>query len=191
MSLLAFGLILTLTACGGNRLTQADLHRAYQEALTATESRARSDWATEPDALSAAMNRLREYYRKITTDSVQRLTRQVYAEDAFMCDTLHIARGAAEIEAYFLKSAERAESIAVSILDYTATGREVYTRWTMTITAKKLAGGRPVTTFGMSHFRLNPEGRVILHQDFWDASAGLFEQVPGLGGIIPRIRGGM
>ena len=189
--LLCLGLIFTITACGGKRLTQADLHQAYQEALAATETGARSDWTADADSLTAAIDRLREYYREITAESVKRLTRKVYADDAFMCDTLHIARGAAEIEAYFLKSAERAESITVSILDYTASGREVYTRWTMTITAEKLADGKPVTTFGVSHFRFSQDGKVILHQDFWDASAGFFEQVSGLGGILTRIRGSL
>jgi len=59
----------------------------------------------------------------------------------------------------------------------------------MTIAVQELAGGEPVTTYGMSHFRFDAEGKVILHQDFWDASAGFFEQLTGLETIIPRIRG--
>jgi hypothetical protein len=79
----------------------------------------------------------------------------------------------------------------VTILDYTTNGREVYARWSMTIAADELADGAPVTTFGISHFRFNPAGQVILHQDFWDASAGFFERLPGIGWSIPRIRGRM
>ena len=47
------------TACG-QRLTQQELHRAYQQALASTESRARSDWSSNPTALVAAIGRLQD-----------------------------------------------------------------------------------------------------------------------------------
>ncbi|MDZ7644911.1 MAG: hypothetical protein U5K76_12275 [Woeseiaceae bacterium] len=33
-------------------------------------------------------------------------------------------------------------------------------------------------------FDLRRDGRVALHQDFWDAAGGLYEHVPMLGGLI-------
>ncbi len=180
---------LAMTACGGPNLTHHEMTQAYQEALAATASKAWSGWDTDPGTLSAAVDRLREYFRDVSGASVQRLTRQVYAPDAFLCDTLHIARGAEEIEAYFAITAERVDTMKVTILDYSTSGREVYARWEMTIAADNLAGGQHVTTFGLSHFRFDREGKVILHQDFWDASAGFFELLPGLGRVITRIRG--
>lgn len=191
LPLLLLGLLVVTTACGGDRLTHQDMFRAYQQALTATESRMLTDWSSRPDDLTAAIGRLQEYYREITRPSVERLTKDVYANDAYLCDTLHIAHGADQIEAYFLQTSERVSSMHVTILDHSVSGGEVYTRWTMTIAAEKLAGGQPVTTFGTSHFRFNPAGKVILHQDFWDASAGFFEHLPGLGQIIPRVRGSL
>ena len=187
--LLFLGLFVVITACGGDRLPHQDMFHAYQEALAATESRMITDWSTRPDNLTTAINRLQAYYRKISRSSVEHLTKDVYANDAYLCDTLHVAHGADQIEAYFLQTSERVSTMHVTILDHSVSGGEVYTRWTMTIAAEKLAGGQPVTTFGTSHFRFNPEGKVILHQDFWDASAGFFEHLPGLGQIIPRIRG--
>jgi hypothetical protein len=178
-----------LTACGEARLTQSQLTQAYQDALATTRDEARSDWQTDPDGLMAAINRLQDYYSEVTRPRVQTLTAAVYAPDAYLCDTLHIARGSAAIEAYFVKTAERVDSMRVKILDYTTNGREIYARWSMTIAADELADGAPVTTFGISHFRFNSEGQVILHQDFWDASAGFFELLPGIGWSIPRIRG--
>lgn len=182
-------IFLAMTACGGPTLTHQEMTQAYREALAATESKAWSGGDTDPGTLSAAVDRLREYFREVSVASVQRLTDQVYAPDAFLCDTLHIARGAEEIEAYFAITAERVTAMQVTILDYSVTGREVYARWQMTIAADNLAGGQPVTTFGLTHFRFNREGQVILHQDFWDASAGFFELLPWLGRAISRIRG--
>jgi len=187
--LLFLGLFVVIMACGGDRLSHKDMFHAYQEALATTESRMLTDWSTRPDNLTTAINRLQTYYREITRSSVERLTKDVYANDAYLCDTLHIAHGADQIEAYFLQTSERVNTMHVTILDHSVSGGEVYTRWTMTIAAEKLAGGQPLTTYGTSHFRFNPEGKVILHQDFWDASAGFFEHLTGLGQIIPRIRG--
>ncbi len=187
--LLPIFLSLAMTACGGPSLTHQEMTLAYQEALAATKAKAWSDWDDDPGRLAAAIDRLREYFRDVSGDSVQRLTRQVYAPDAFLCDTLHIARGAEKIEAYFAITAERVDSMQVTILDYSSAGPEVYARWQMTVAADNLAGGQPVTTFGLTHFRFNREGKVILHQDFWDASAGFFELLPWLKGVIPRIRG--
>ena len=182
-------IVLAAAGCGGERLAGQDLYGAYQAALADTEASARGDWETDPEGLAAAVTRLQQYFGEVTAESVERLTREVYAAETYMCDTLHIARSASAIEAYFRKTAERVDFMRVTIFDYSAAGREVYTRWSMTIAAPELAGGEPVTTYGMSHFRFDAEGKVILHQDFWDASAGFFEHLTGLGTIIPRIRG--
>ncbi len=62
-------------------------------------------------------------------------------------------------------------------------------QWTMTTVIPNLAGGRPVTTSRISHFRFDERGKVIVQQDFRDAAAGLFEHLPVLRWLIPRIRG--
>ncbi len=105
-----------MAACGGPRLTHQEMTQAYQEALGATDSKAWFDWENNPGTLTAAIDRLREYFREVSGDRVERLTRQVYAPEAFLCDTLHIARGAEKIEAYFAITAERVDTMQVTIL---------------------------------------------------------------------------
>jgi hypothetical protein len=189
--LLPLCLLGVTTACGGGRLTQQELYRAYQQALASTETTARSDWHAHPDALAAAIERPKRYFREVTRTNVERLTKLTYAQDAFLCDTLHIALGADEIEAYFLQTADRVNALSVTFLDFSASGREVFARWTMSMRVDGLAGGRPVTSYGISHFRFDREGKILLHQDFWDAGGAFFEQLPGLKWIIPRVRGGL
>ena len=36
--------------------------------------------------------------------------------------------------------------------------------------------------------RFDAQGRVVLHQDFWDATAGVFEHVPVVGTAIRGIK---
>lgn len=85
--LLPLCLLGATTACVGGRLTQREMHRAYQQALASTETTARSDWQAHPDALAAAVDRLKRYFREMTRTNVERLTKLTYAQDAFLfCD---------------------------------------------------------------------------------------------------------
>ncbi len=58
----------------------------------------------------------------------------------------------------------------------------------MDVRYRKFHRGKTVRTIGMTHVRFNPEGQVILHQDYWDSAAGLFEYVPVVGGGIRLIK---
>jgi hypothetical protein len=40
----------------------------------------------------------------------------------------------------------------------------------------------------MTHLKFNREGRIVLHQDYWDSTAGFFEYVPILGPVIRWIK---
>lgn len=184
-------LFLLLTSCSSEKLTQQQKFVAYTNALHRTENLSKKDLQSDPEFVASIMERISNYYGDLTVENVERFTNQVYAENSFLCDTLHIANGADEIQDYFTITAGRVNTMRVRILDYSASGKEIYARWTMTISAENLADGAPVTTYGMSHFRLNQEGKVILHQDFWDASAGFFELLPGFEEVIQRLRGNM
>jgi hypothetical protein len=40
----------------------------------------------------------------------------------------------------------------------------------------------------MTLLRFDKQGRVVLHQDFWDSSAGFYEHLPVLGGVMRWIK---
>jgi hypothetical protein len=45
-----------------------------------------------------------------------------------------------------------------------------------------------MVSYGVTHFRFDEAGRVLLHKDFWDAGTGLHEYVPGVGALVRRVR---
>ena len=114
--------------------------------------------------------------------------REVYAEDAFFNDTLKTVRGAEEIEDYLAASADAIEKGTVEFLDLVADDGNYYFRWKMTIRFKRFARGEDKHSVGMTHVRFDREGKVVLHQDFWDSSGGLFEHVPVLGWMLRRAK---
>jgi limonene-1,2-epoxide hydrolase len=121
-------------------------------------------------------------------DYVSKNTAVVYAPDAYLNDTLVTHHGAEEIKAYFLATAETMTSYKVTIDDTASSGNEHYVRWTMVFSAPKLNGGEPVESVGMSHVRFNDDGKVVMHQDYWDSGFNIYGQIPVVGGVIETIR---
>jgi hypothetical protein len=58
----------------------------------------------------------------------------------------------------------------------------------MAFQAPKLRRGQPITTIGITQARFNAEGQVVLHQDYWDSAAGLYEHVPVLSSLLYAIQ---
>jgi len=115
-------------------------------------------------------------------------TSKIYRADAYLDDALTTHRGAAAIEAYFLRTAASLTDCQVTIDDVSRSGPDHYVRWTMVISAKPLAGGNPVHSIGISQVRFDADGKVAVHQDFWDSGENFFSHLPVSGGLISLIR---
>jgi hypothetical protein len=70
------------------------------------------------------------------------------------------------------------------MLGSSSSGNDVYLRWFMHLEFR--AGWRRAATdtVGISHLRLDENGRIVLHQDFWDKAEGIFREVPFVGALI-------
>ena len=137
----------------------------------------------------AALTRFKTFLQGIgNKDFVRENTLNVYSADAYLDDTLAIHYGVAEIEAYFLKTSETVTSYQVTIDDTARSGDDFYVRWTMMFAAPALSGGEPVHSTGISQIRLNREGKVAFHRDFWDSGQNFYSHLPGVGGAIGFVR---
>jgi hypothetical protein len=163
----------------------ADQVAAYEAALARTEGLGP---APGSEAEAAAIERVREFFADVTPERVQRMAPEVYAPDAFFNDTLKTLRGADAIGDYFLDTARNAGSVQVEFHDISRSGDDFYFRWRMTMRIGALAGGEPLVSWGTTHFRFDDEGRVLVHQDFWDSAGGFYEHLPVIGGLLRAIR---
>ncbi len=176
-----------LAACGRPPVPLPDLNASYERALARTAPLAVSG---EPgsEAQQAAFDRLQAYFTNMTAASVQAQTAMVYAPEAYLNDTLVGIDGAARIQAYFSHTMQETRVLNVRFLDRAWNGIDCFVRWEMRVEHGSLAGGQPVLSYGVTQFRFDREGRVLLHKDFWDAGTGLYEQLPVLGRIVGRVR---
>lgn len=113
----------------------------------------------------------------------------LYADDIHFSDPLHDVHGLTELRRYFEQLYAN-----VSQLDFDFSGFDQvqdgqgYLRWTMRYRHPRLQGGAPITLQGCSLLLWNAEGKVVRHQDFFDAGALLYEHIPLLGCVIRWLR---
>ncbi len=176
---------LLLAACRTTPVV-LDTAKPFQEALAARTNTL--GLVKGSDDERAAVQRVKDFFAVMTEDSVRKQTRQVYAPEAYLNDTLKSLNGAAAIEDYFLASVRNAESVTVQFVDVAESGGNYYFRWVMNTRLKQLRPGQTIRTIGITMMRFDPQGRVVFHQDFWDATAGLFEHVPVMGTAIRGIK---
>ncbi len=180
---------MSLAACGRpTGPTPAQMASAYEEILVLTAPPKSAVFASGSVEEQAALARLKAYFATMTAESVRDDTAAVYAVDAWLYDNLAIVSGAPAIEKYFSKAAADVRALSVEFLQVTRGGPDYFIRWRMSVEADALNDGEPMVSYGMTQFRFDEQGRVLVHRDFWDAATGLYEYIPGLGGVIRSVR---
>ncbi len=180
-AVILFSLGLLLSSCTPNNVS-AQAASNYRAELARAGS-------AGPAAEKQAVERFTSFLKNIGSEKyIRENTAKVYARDAYLDDTLTKHRGAADIEAYFVKTSQSMTSAEVTIDDVAKSGPDYYVRWTMIVTAPALAKGEPVHSIGISQVRFDPEGKVAIHQDFWDSGEHFFGKLPVAGGVIGFIR---
>lgn len=157
------------------------------------EAVARYEAAGEPlapgsDREQAAIDRFTDLLGDFKAPGFEHRIEEVYADELFFNDTLKTLHSAEAVARYLAESADALDSGDVEFLDLVSSNGNYYFRWRMDLRFKKLAKGRTTVTNGMTHIRFDADGKVVLHQDFWDSSAGLFEHIPGLGWMIRTVK---
>lgn len=162
--------------------------QSYEQVL---EARAGAPLDGGPRAPEAVVARFGAFFADFTAPEVERLLPETYTEDVWFDDTLKTIEGRESLLPYLLHSANNCDACTVQILDHSvsASGRELYVRWSMSITFKRFRKGRPQHSIGMTHLRIDEQGLICMHQDYWDATRGFFEVVPLLGWGIRKIKG--
>jgi ketosteroid isomerase-like protein len=172
-SLLPVLALLLLVGCAGHRPGYPE---EYRLALAQTERAAATD--------DAAIERFIELYRNLKAPALEERLAAVYADDLYFSDTLHVFRSRASLTAYMEATAHRVESIEIDVTRILRDGDDVWLSWDMRTHARALGRNMRADTIGMTHLRFNGEGKVVLHQDYWDSAEGLFIHVPLIGGLV-------
>lgn len=134
------------------------------------------------------LKRFENLFSDFSEANIREHVRDVYADDVYFNDTLKEVRGIDDLEHYLIESAAAVESCHVDIEDVASHNGNYYVRWVMKIRFKRLASSEMIRSIGISHLRFDDEGKIVLHQDYWDAASGLFEHVPLIGWGIRKVK---
>ena len=186
--LAAGALALLLAGCGGPPAETAEqMNASYERALERTAAVAVELPGGEEGARQA-LARAEDLFTDMTGQAIRVKAAAVYAPDAYLNDNLAVVSGAPAIGEYFSDTASRVSALRVEFLGVTHAGPDYFARWRMTVESPRLNGGAPMVSYGMTHFRFDAQGRILVHKDFWDAGTGLYEYVPVLRAVLRMVR---
>ncbi|HMO50944.1 MAG TPA: hypothetical protein PKE26_06670 [Kiritimatiellia bacterium] len=161
---------------------------SYADALALTDA-ARVPWVTPNSPEEAeAFARFKSLWSDLTEARVRELLPRVYDDSIWFNDTVKTITDQATLLDYMLTTAGHVQSCRVEIKDIAYTDQGYYVRWDMHVVPKRARPGEVWSSIGITHLRINEAGRVILHQDYWDAAGGLYEHFPFVGWLIRNIR---
>ena len=161
---------------------------SYEEALGRTDPTKCKTLTPGSAEEKAAIDRYMDLFTPYTEENVLAKVRNVFAEDAYLNDTLKEVNGIDAIEAYLLKSLKAFASVTFETPDIAVSGGDYYFRWVANINFKTFKKGQVFRFHGMTHIRFDETGKIVLSQDFWDPATAFFEYIPLLGGLIKLIK---
>ena len=133
-----------------------------------------------------AIGRFDAFFADVTVESIHSRIDGFYAPEVYFNDTLKTLRGREAVKEYFLRMPQHTEFVRGKTLDHSRSGANYYVRWILDVRYK--GAKETVRTMGVTLLRFDESGRVVLHQDFWDSSAGFYEHLPVLGGVVRWIK---
>lgn len=171
--------LILLTACSGNNMQSAYLND-YREALTVEGSL--------PVDKTKAANGFIEVFNQAQHADIESIIRETYAETLYFNDTFRTITDRNELIDYMQQTGQHVDQLEVEIEDIALSKQDVYVRWIMrmqfTVMGKKVDS----QSIGISQLRFDKDGKIILHQDFWDGVDGFYQYLPIIGYSLRKIR---
>jgi limonene-1,2-epoxide hydrolase len=143
-------------------------------------------------------DRVRAIFNAMNRDNLH-LVDELYAPEVLFVDPFHRIQGRDALRDYYRKMYADVQAIRFDFSDATETPADRVLYWTMPYRHPRLGGGKPISLEGCSRLVFadadvgagvggDAAGKVILHRDYFDAGALLYEHIPLLGRGIRFIR---
>ncbi len=162
---------------------------SYQNALATTAGASERWFARATDERETeVLSLFRSLWSDLTAARVRSLLPDVYAENVWFNDTVKTITNRNDLVDYMVATADHLQSCRVVVVDIASTPEGYYVRWEMDVVTPNAKPGEVWSSIGMSHLRINEEGQIILHQDYWDAAGGIYEKLPLIGWLLRNIR---
>lgn len=142
----------------------------------------------EKDAIEAKFVKFRELFADIHHPQLQQLVEHVYAEEFYFNDTLQTHSKRETLIEYLLETQQKVDFNKVEIHEITPGGGGYYVRWSMDTGFTVFGKSIETHSIGITQIRLDQNGKVNFHQDFWDNTEGFFRHIPVVGYFINKTK---
>lgn len=106
----------------------------------------------------------------------------LYAATARFKDPFNDVRGIGAITQVFQHMFERLDAPRFVVQRRVVEGAHAFLVWDFHFRFKGEATGQCI--HGATHLHFAPDGRILLHRDYWDAAEELYEKLPLLGRLM-------
>src|SRR5512139_205640 len=121
-------------------------------------------------------------FETLTRRDVARLD-ELYAPDARFKDPFNEVRGVAPIRRIFEHMFDTLDEPRFVIHDVIVQGDQCFLGWDFRFRMRRF-DRRDQCIRGATHLRLDGDGRITLHRDYWDAAEELYEKLPAIGTLM-------
>jgi len=186
----AWVVMVFLSGCTSVTLAPADdgYPETYQRQIETHPSTATAIPAPSQAELRTRFNGFIEFFSDLQDTDVERRTSQIYADDLYFNDTLKTFSSRQKLASYLGETARKVEFNRVDIYRIIPYGDDYFMQWTMHTGFKVFGKLIETESIGITHVRLDDEGKVNFHQDFWDNTEGLFSHLPVVGNVVRRAK---
>lgn len=172
-------IFILIAACSGNSMQSAYV-TDYQKALESKGSL--------PVENNEAVNGFIEVFNQTQHGEVADIIRQTYAEQLYFNDTFRTITDRNELIEYMEQTGQQVDRLEVQVQDVARSGHDIYVRWIMQMQFTVMGKQVDSKSIGISQLRFNEQGKIILHQDFWDGVDGFYQHLPIIGYSLRKIR---
>ena len=127
------------------------------------------------------------YFETLTAQDVARLS-EFYAAHARFKDPFNDVRGVAAIARIFSHMFEQLEAPRFVILERVVQGHAAFLVWDFHFGVRIWGRRQEQVIHGSSHLKFAPDGKVLLHRDYWDTGEELYQKLPVLGVLMRALR---
>lgn len=134
------------------------------------------------------LNRFKSLYQQLNRETITpELISSCYADDIVFQDPFHHVKGVGKLTEYFVSMYSNVEHISFNFTNCWHADDRSMLRWTMQFSHPRIRAGELVSVEGCSELQWH-NGKIIRHQDFFDAGAMLYEHLPVLGWVIRKLK---
>ena len=128
-------------------------------------------------------DRLARFFETMTPQSLEAMG-TVYATQARFKDPFNEVRGLPAIRRIFSHMYEALEDPRFVVTGRMEQGDQVFLEWDFNFRFRRFDRERVQTIRGATHLRLDNQGLITLHRDYWDAAEELYEKLPLVGTLM-------